>query len=111
MEAAYLGVHFWAQAVEQVGTLELNAVRSAIRVQKYDAPEGRDVRVDADNQHTWKYFRLAQITPEGTFRIEVAHDSPTKPDPYPKYRTPQEWAKFQNDLFEMWGKRWSRQPG
>ena len=110
MEAAYLGVHFWAQAVAEVETVDLQAVRRAILGQKFNAPEGPDVRVDADNQHTWKYFRLGQVTPEGTFRIVLAHDSATPPIPYPKYRTHREWEKFQNDLYEKWGKRWSRQP-
>ena len=110
MEAAYLGVQLWAQAVSEVKTTEPAAVRRAILAQKIAAPEGDDVRIDADTQHLWKYFRLGQITSEGTFRIVMAHDSPTAPIPYPRYRNRADWEKFQNDLFEKWGKRWSRQP-
>lgn len=107
MEAAYLSVRLWAQAVEQAGSSQPVAVRAAIRGQKIDAPEGDGVRIDTDNQHTWKYFRLGQITPEGTFRIVHEHDSLTPPTPYPRYRTVEEWNRFQEGLFRKWGNRWS----
>ncbi len=110
MEAAWLGVQLWARAVAEVKTTAPAAILRSILSQKIAAPEGDEVRVDVDTQHLWKYFRLGQITPEGTFRIVMTHDSPTAPMPYPRYRSREEWEKFQNDLFEKWGKRWSRPP-
>jgi urea transport system substrate-binding protein len=110
MEAAYLGVRFWAQAVTEAGTEEPGAVRLAIGGQSLDAPEGPGVRIDPENQHTWKYFHLGQITPEGRFRIIVRHDAPLRPEPYPRYRSPAEWERFQRELYRQWGNRWSRAP-
>lgn len=60
MEAAYLGVHLWAQAVEEAGKADTLAIRQALRKQKFDAPGG-PVRVDSENQHTWKTMRLGKI--------------------------------------------------
>jgi urea ABC transporter urea binding protein len=108
MEAAYLSVRFWAQAVTESGTEAPGAVRLAIGGQSLDAPEGPGVRVDPDNQHTWKYFHLGQITPEGKFRIVVAHDAPLPPEPYLRYRSRSEWEQFQMALYRRWGNRWSR---
>jgi urea ABC transporter urea binding protein len=108
MEAGYLGVRFWAQAVTAAKTEEPGAVRLAIAGQSLDAPEGPNVHVDPENQHTWKYFHLGQITPDGKFRIVLRHDAPLPPEPYLRYRSPAEWEKFQMDLYHQWGNRWSR---
>jgi urea transport system substrate-binding protein len=110
MESAYLAVRFWAQAVTDAGTEDPAVVRAAIGGQSLDAPEGPGVRVDPRNQHTWKYFHLGQITPEGRFRVVAGHDAPLPPDPYPRFRSPAEWDQFQTELYRRWGNRWSNAP-
>jgi hypothetical protein len=40
MEAAYLGVHLWAQAVEAAGNAHVPAIRQALRNQSFEAPGG-----------------------------------------------------------------------
>src|SRR5215831_13383495 len=40
MEATYIGIHMWAQAVEQAGTTDVNAVRQAVANQTVSAPSG-----------------------------------------------------------------------
>jgi len=52
-----LGVHLWAQAVEEAGTTDTPAIRQALKNQRFDAPSG-PVRIDTENQHTWKTMRL-----------------------------------------------------
>ncbi len=61
MEAAYFGVHLWAQAVQEAGSADVPAVRRAIGRQSYDAPEGV-VRVDPETQHTFRVFHIGRIT-------------------------------------------------
>ena len=68
IEAAYFGVHLWAQAVEASGSVDPREIRRAIQGQRYSAPEG-EVQVDSENQHTWKIARLGRITNDG--RLEV----------------------------------------
>jgi len=96
--------------VTEAGTKEPGAVRLAIGGQSLDAPEGPGVRIDPENQHTWKYFHLGQITPVGRFRIIVRQDAPLRPEPYPRYRSPKEWERFQRELYRQWGNRWSPAP-
>src|ERR1700744_351569 len=39
IEAAYFGVHLWAEAVKKAGTYQTDSVREAVRGMGYDAPE------------------------------------------------------------------------
>jgi urea transport system substrate-binding protein len=110
MEAAWMGVQFWAQALAEAGTCEPAAIRRAIRGQTLTAPEGPGVRVDPETQHTWKYLRLARITEDTRFEIVQDDDMPDCPQPFPPPRPRKYWDKFLADLFKGWGNRWSN-PG
>jgi len=104
MEAAYSSVYLWAQAVEQAGSTEVPAIRNALRNQFFDGPGGM-VRVDPSNQHTWRPFRMGQITPEG-IKIVGGDDTLIPPEPFPASRTRAEWEAFSQDLFRRWGGNW-----
>jgi hypothetical protein len=60
-------VHLWAQSVEEAGRNNVSAVREALCHQKFEAPGG-PVRIDPENQHTWKTMRLGRIV-EGGFEF------------------------------------------
>lgn len=51
MEAAYVGVHLWAQAVEAADSEDPQAIRQALRGQSFCGPGGI-VRIDPENLHT-----------------------------------------------------------
>ena len=68
MEAGYLGVHLWAQAAHAADPDDVAAIRRALPNQSFEAPGGR-VRIDAENQHTWKTMRLGRIVEGGQFEI------------------------------------------
>lgn len=104
MEAAYSSVFLWAQAVEQAGSTEVPAIRNALRNQSFDGPGGT-VRVDPSNQHTWRPFRMGQISPEG-IKIVGGDDTLIPPAPFPASRTRTEWEAFARDLFRRWGGNW-----
>jgi urea transport system substrate-binding protein len=110
MEAAYFGVHLWAQAVKQAGAESPARVREAVRGQSYDAPGG-PVRVDPETQHTSKIFRIGLITAEGRFQVvhaypSVGAPSPIGPIPYPNTRSKAQWDDFLQTLHRGWGGRW-----
>ena len=50
MEAGYLGVNLWARAIEAAGSIDLPAIRQALRDVTLEAPEG-PVRIDPANPH------------------------------------------------------------
>jgi len=108
MEAAYLGVRLWAQAVLDAGTDDVNTVRKAVKKQSLCAPEGI-VCIEAENQHTWKTVRIGKIMRDGQFNIVWSSEIPIRPVPYPVYRSKKEWETFLEDLYNGWGQSWANQ--
>jgi len=107
MEAAYFGVHLWAQAVEDARSDMPADVREAIAGQSFAAPEGI-VFIDGETQHTWKAVRIGRIKEDGQFDIVWSSKNPIRPIPYPVYRTREEWDVFLDGLYEGWGQGWAR---
>jgi urea transport system substrate-binding protein len=108
MEAAYFGVHLWAQAVEKAGSDDVWAIRRAVKHQQFDAPEGI-VRIDPSNQHTSKVFRVGRITGEGRFEVVYSTPGPIAPIPFPpNTRSKADWDAFLMDLHLRWGGQWAK---
>lgn len=93
MEAAYIGVNLWAQAVTESGSTSPARIREALRRQSFRAPEGV-VRIDPDNQHTWKTIRVGRVLEDGQFEVIYSSERAIRPEPYPDTRSPQEWDDF-----------------
>jgi urea transport system substrate-binding protein len=109
MEAAYFGVHLWAQAVRDAGEDSAPKIRRAVRGQLFDAPEGL-VRIDPETQHTSKVFRVGRITTESHFEIVYNPEILVAPNPYPSTRSKGDWDGFLLDLHLRWGGQWEN-PG
>lgn len=107
MEAAYLGVHLWAQAVKSAGTADTPAIRHALRNQRFEAPEG-SVRIDSENQHTWKTTRLGKIVEGGQFEVVWSSEKPIRPEPYPCSRPVAAWSEFLSGLYRKWNGHWTK---
>lgn len=69
MEATYIGINMWAQAVAQAGTTQVDAVRQAIGTQTFKAPSGFDIAMDAKNHHLHKPVVIGEIRADGQFDI------------------------------------------
>ncbi len=106
VEAGYVGVYLWAQAVEDAATEDVNAVRKTIQGQSFSAPEGI-VYVDPGTQHTWKTVRIGVIKEDGQFSIVWTSGKPVRPVPYPLSKLKAEWEKFMEDLYQSWGQKWA----
>jgi len=109
MEAAYIGVHLWAQAVRAAKTDDVAAIREAIKQQSFDAPEGT-VRVDPETQHTAKYIRIGRISEQNRFEVVFCSDVPMTPLPFPATRPRAAWETFLTDFQLQWGGQWAN-PG
>ncbi|ESA35585.1 urea-binding protein [Leptolyngbya sp. Heron Island J] len=83
MEAAYIMVYLWKQAVEQAGTTDIAAVREAAYGQVFDAPGGT-VTMNP-NHHLSKTVRIGEIRDDGLFEIVSATDGPVDPLPWNQY--------------------------
>lgn len=105
MEAAYVGVKLWAQAVGEAESTEPRKIRRAMLNQRLAAPEG-DIRIDPDSQHCFKTPRVGQIESDGQFRIVWSAAEPIQPEPYPSSRSAEDWRVFLHDLHANWGNQW-----
>jgi len=106
-ESAYNGVRLWAQAVRESGTAEVVQVRSSLRSQSMLAPEGV-VSIDRQTNHAWLPVRIGQILPDGQFEIVWDSQRAVRPVPFPLTRSRADWEQFVRDLYQSWGRRWSR---
>ena len=105
IEAAYVAVKLWAQAVEAAGTVDVGAVRRAIVDRSFRGPGGM-VYVDGENRHAWKTVRIGRIRADGQFDIVWDSARPVQPEPFPAGRTKAQWKAFLEDLYRQWGSRW-----
>ena len=84
MEAAYIMVYLWKQAVEQAGTADdLEKVRAAAIGQEFGAPEG-PVKM-YPNHHISKTVRIGQVRDDGLFNIVWSTDGPVAPVPWNQF--------------------------
>ena len=91
MEATYIGVKMWAQAVEQARTTEVNAVRQAVGNQVVRSPSGFDITMDAKNHHLHKPVLIGEVREDGQFDIVWNTDGPIRA---------QAWSPFIPDSAE-----------
>jgi urea transport system substrate-binding protein len=81
MEAGYVAVKLWAEAVKKAGTTEVEAVKKAAGGITLEAPEGT-VTIDGENQHVFKTARIGVVQPNGLINETWSSGKPIKPDPY-----------------------------
>ncbi|MBW4649322.1 MAG: urea ABC transporter substrate-binding protein [Kastovskya adunca ATA6-11-RM4] len=83
MEAAYIAVYLWKQAVEKAGTTDIEAVRKAAMGQTFEAPEGT-VTLD-NNHHLAKVVRIGEVRDDGLFEIVYSTDKAVEPVPWNQF--------------------------
>lgn len=93
MEAAYVGVRLWAQAVRDAQSSEPERVNQTIVRQSVNGPSAI-ASVDATSRHLWKMVRIGQVLPGGQFEQVFATERPLRPSPWPHYRTREQWLQL-----------------
>jgi urea transport system substrate-binding protein len=99
MEATYIGFKMWAQAVQQAGTVDVNAVRQALYGQVVEAPSGVKAVMNT-NHHLSKPVMIGEIQPNAQFDIVWQTKGPIKADAWSKYIP--ESAKLTADWTYPW---------
>lgn len=92
VEAAYVGVRLWAQAVTDAESSAPERVNTTLLRQSLVAPSGV-IAVDAHTRHLWKMVRVGKVMPDGQFAQVFASRRPLHPEPWPFYRSRQDWLK------------------
>ena len=82
MEATYIGIHMWAQAVEKAKTTDVDKVIAAVGGQKFKAPSGFEIQMDPKNHHLHKPVLIGEVKADGQFNVVWKTKGPVKAAPW-----------------------------
>jgi len=85
MEAAYIGMHMWKQAVEKVKTTDVDKVIPAVGGQSFKAPSGFTIKMDEKNHHLHKPVFVGEVKADGQFNVVWKTPGPIKAKPWSPY--------------------------
>jgi urea transport system substrate-binding protein len=85
MEAAWIGVHMWAQAVAKAKTTNVDKVIAAMAGQKFAAPDGFTIEMDPKNHHLHKPVFIGEVQADGQFNVVWKSKGPIKAQPWSPY--------------------------
>jgi urea transport system substrate-binding protein len=69
MEATYIGVYMWKQAVEKAKSTDVDKVIAAMAGQTFKAPSGFTIKMDEKNHHLHKPVFIGEIKADGQFNV------------------------------------------
>ena len=82
MEATYVGIHMWKQAVEQAKTVDVDKVIAAMGGQKFKAPCGFELTMDKTNHHLHKPVMIGEVRADGQFNVVWRTKGPVRAQPW-----------------------------
>jgi urea transport system substrate-binding protein len=82
MEATYVGMHMWKQAVEKAKTTDVDPVIAALSGQTFKAPCGFDLTMDKTNHHLHKPVMIGEIRADGQFNVVYKTKGPVRAQPW-----------------------------
>ena len=85
MEATYIGINMWAQAVKKAGTTDVNKVIAAMAGQTFPAPGGFMSKMDEKNHHLHKPVFIGEVKADGQFKVVWKTPGPVKAQPWSPY--------------------------
>ncbi len=85
MEAAWIGIHMWKQAVEKAKSTDVDKVIAAMAGQKFAAPDGFTIEMDPKNHHLHKPVFIGEVKADGQFNVVWKTKGPIKAQPWSPY--------------------------
>ena len=82
MEATYIGVHMWKQAVEKAKSFDVDKVTAAMAGQTFKAPSGITSTMDEKNHHLHKAVFIGEVKADGQFNVVWKTKGPIKAQPW-----------------------------
>ncbi|MFZ8957894.1 MAG: urea ABC transporter substrate-binding protein [Pseudohongiellaceae bacterium] len=82
MEATYVGIHMWKQAVEKAKSTDVNKVISAMGGQSFKAPSGFQIKMDEKNHHLHKPVFIGEVRADGQFNVVWKTKGPVRAQPW-----------------------------
>ena len=85
MEATYIGIHMWKQAVEKAKTTDVDKVIAAMGGQTFKAPSGFVAKMDEKNHHLHKPVFIGEVKADGQFNVVWKTKGPVRAAPWSPY--------------------------
>jgi urea transport system substrate-binding protein len=97
MEATYIGVYMWKQAVEKAKSFDTDKVIAAMSGQKFVAPDGFTITMDEKNHHLHKPVFIGEVKGDGQFNVVWKTPGPVKAQPWSPFITGNDKKKDEPD--------------
>lgn len=85
MEATYIGIYMWKQAVEKAQSTDVDKVIAAMGGQTFKAPSGFTAKMDEKNHHLHKPVFIGEVRGDGQFNVVWKTPGPVKAKPWSPY--------------------------
>ncbi len=85
MEATYVGIYMWKQAVEKAKSTDTDKVIAAMGGQTFKAPSGFVLSMDATNHHLHKPVMIGEIKADGQFNVVYKTKETIRAQPWSPY--------------------------
>ena len=82
MEATYVGIHMWKQAVEKAKSTDTDKVITAMAGQTFKAPDGFTIKMDEKNHHLHKPVFIGEVRADGQFNVVWKTPGPIRAEPW-----------------------------
>lgn len=82
MEATYIGIHMWKQAVEKAKSTDTDKVIAAMAGQTFKSPSGFTVKMDEKNHHLHKPVFIGEVKADGQFNVVWKTKGPIRAQPW-----------------------------
>jgi urea transport system substrate-binding protein len=82
MEATYVGIYMWKQAVEKAKSTDVDKVRTAMAGQTFKAPSGFVLKMDETNHHLHKPVMIGEVQVDGQFDVVWKTKGPIRAQPW-----------------------------
>jgi urea transport system substrate-binding protein len=98
MEATYIGINMWAQAVKKAGSTDTDKVIAAMAGQTFTAPSGITSMMDPKNHHLHKSVFIGEIKADGQFNVVWKTPGPVKAQPWSPFIPENKGKKDEPDM-------------
>jgi urea transport system substrate-binding protein len=85
MEATYIGINMWKQAVEKAKSTDVDKVIAAMAGQTFKAPSGFMAKMDEKNHHLHKPVFIGEVKADGQFSVVWKTPGPVRANPWSPY--------------------------
>jgi urea transport system substrate-binding protein len=82
MEATYVGIYMWKQAVEKAKSTDTDKVIAALGGQTFKAPSGFTLTMDKTNHHLHKPVYIGEVRADGQFDVVWKTKEPVRAQPW-----------------------------